>query len=256
ALASCWLQQGEGGSLRAVGQSSGTSGPSAPKPRLQQNYAKLPLSFEANVGQTDTAVQFLARGSGYGLYLTGTEAVMVLKPAADVRPAVLHMQLLDGNPAPQGIGHDALPGKVHYFRGNDPARWRTNVTTFGRVEYANIYPGIDLVYYGNPAQLEYDFVVAPGADPQAIHLAFTGADQVSLDEYGDLVLAVGKQKIRWRKPVAYQEVNGSRQEVAATFVVRDETIGFDVASYDASRRLVIDPVLSYATYLGGSGNDD
>src|SRR5216683_6884285 len=136
------------------------------------------------------------------------------------------MQLQGGNPAPKVRGRDELPGKIHYFLGNDPAKWRTNVSTFARVEYEHVYPGIDLVYYGNPAQLEYDFVVAPGADPQAIHLAFTSADQVSFEEHGDLLLSVGGQRIQWRKPVAYQEVNGSRQEIAATFVLLDEGSGF------------------------------
>jgi membrane-bound inhibitor of C-type lysozyme len=316
-VASCWLgtkvasvPQVERGSGPAVVQPPGISAPGASKARIQQNYAKLPLSFEANAGQTDGSVQFLARGPGYGLYLTSTEAVMVLNqrstvrnqasggrpgpasgdrfPAVNAPPTVLHMQLLGGNPAVQVMGRDELPGQIHYFLGNDPAKWRTNVATFARVEYANVYPGIDLVYYGNPEQLEYDFVVAPGADPQAVHLAFTGADQVRFDEHGDLVLHAGDQKIHWRKPVAYQEVNGSRQEIAAAFVLLDEAsgvvsaprelpsltqpgslavtpptlsgpahqVGFLVASYDTNRPLVIDPVLSYSTFLGGSGGDE
>jgi membrane-bound inhibitor of C-type lysozyme len=294
-VVSCWLGTNVGsvqedrGPLQAVGQPPAV--PSGSMARIQQNYAKLPVSFEANTGQTDASVQFLARLWGYSVYLTGTEAVVVLKqgsavrksdrsglaalnglPAADVSPRVLHMQLLGGNPEPQGIGRDELPGKVHYFLGNDSAKWRTNVSTFARVEYENIYPGINLVYYGNPGQLEYDFVVAPGADPQAIHIGLTGADDVGLDERGDLVLRAGEQPIHLRKPVAYQDVNGSRQEVAAAFVLLNGAsevasaaeeprgpvpqIGFAVASYDASRPLVIDPVLSYSTYLGGSGSDE
>jgi photosystem II stability/assembly factor-like uncharacterized protein len=292
------------------------------KEQAVQNYAKLPLSFEANVGQADSSVQFLAHGSGYGLYLTGTEAVMVLQHGSGVRnqgsgvtgqgsgaltefppsqdpldasrpdsplltpdprpvtPAsVVRMQVLGSNPAPQVVAHDQLPGKVNYFLGNDPTKWHTNVSTFARVEYENVYPGINLVYYGHQGQLEYDFVVAPGANPQVIHLGFTGADQVTLDGQGDLVLHAGRQDIVQHKPMVYQDVNGSRQQIASAFVLLDKAsgvalaprqlpaltqpgspglarqVGFALGAYDVSRPLVIDPVLSYSTYLGGSNLD-
>jgi hypothetical protein len=267
---------------------------SSPNPSMiRQNYGQLPLSFEANVGQADSSVQYLAHGSGYGLYLTGTEAVMVVsQPAADsvgrvsnpsgadgtawkpVFPTegttpstVVRMQVLGGNPAPAVVGLDPLPDQVNYFLGNDPAKWHTHISTFAKVEYQNVYPGINLDYYGRQGQLEYDFVVAPGADPRVIHVGFTGADQLSLNAQGDLVLHAGEQDIVQHKPVVYQEVNGSRLEIASAFVVSGDQslltklplttheVSFALGAYDASRPLVIDPVLSYSTYLGGSGQD-
>src|SRR5262249_36107158 len=145
----------------------------------------------------------------------------------------------------------------------DPAKWRTNIPTFARVEYDDVYPGIDLVWYGSQRQLEYDFVVSPGADPSAIRLHFTGTDRMELDAAGDLLLHVGAPggvspggTLRQHKPLVYQDVNGSRQEVASRFVLEGQQVHFAVGAYDAGRPLVIDPVLSYSTYLGGSGSDE
>ena len=260
-----------------------------PKEQIQSNYTKTGLSFERNVGQSDPSVQFLAHGAGYGLYLTATDAVMVLNQPSPARdqplgtedpltvpglpsltpnpqllapPSVVRMQLLGGNPAPQVVGRDELPGKVNYFLGNDPAHWHTHISTFARVEYQNVYPGINLDYYGNQGQLEYDFVVAPGADPRVIHMGFAGADQLSLNEHGDLVIHAGGQDIVQHKPLVYQEANGSRQEIASAFSLTTgksplttHEVGFTLGTYDNSSPLVIDPVLSYSTYLGGNGYD-
>src|SRR5262249_3322110 len=152
-------------------------------------------------------VDFLARGAGFTLFVTPTEAVMALAGSSSragraegVNPlltpwdqgadaprspdAVLRMQVLGGNPAARAVGAEALPGKVNYFLGNDPAQWHTNIPTFGRVAYDGVYPGIDLAYYGSNQQLEYDFVVAPGADPRQIQLGFTGVDSVQIDAGG------------------------------------------------------------------------
>jgi hypothetical protein len=253
------------------------------KQQAAVNYDKLPLSFEANVGQTDRSVQFLARGPGYSLFLTATDSVMVLSQrmgigqqpvsvndlsgAAESPLTVVSMQVLGGNPAAHVVARNELPGRANYFLGNNPSQWHTNVPTFGQVQYENIYPGIDLVYYGNQGQLEYDFVVAPGADPQAIHLGFSGADQLRINNQGELVLNANGQDILQRQPLVYQEVNGSHQKVASAFALLDQqpTVGrpslmqpqvsFAVGPYDLTRSLVIDPVLSYSTYLGGSGND-
>ncbi len=263
---------------------------------VRANFAKLPLSFEANVGQTDAQVDFLTRGPGYALYLSATEATMVLSPPAedaagggmlsrpcldgsaspdclgresmapaataqDTRnlPAVVRMQVLGGNAAAPGSGVDRLPGVVSYFLGNDPSQWHTGITTYGRVTYDNVYPGIDLVWYGSHNQLEYDFVVAPGADPSAIRLSFTGAERVEIDAQGDLVLHLGGpggvspgSTLRQHAPVVYQEAGGQRQEVASRFVLEGQLVRFAVGAYDVARPLVIDPVLSYSTYLGGS----
>jgi hypothetical protein len=167
------------------------------------------------------------------------------------------MQLLGANPAPQMVGMEELPGKVHYFRGNDPQKWRTNIPTYAKVHYTAVYPGVDLVYYGHERQLEYDFVVAPGADPTAITLGFAGVERVDVDAQGDLMLTMAGGLLRFQKPVVYQEEDGRRQPVAGGYVRKGpHQIGFQVATYDPARPLVIDPVLSYATYLGGSGNNN
>jgi hypothetical protein len=226
-------------------------------------FGSIPLSFEANHGQAAAHVQFLSRGPGYGLSLTGTEAVLTLnRPGAaeGVGPqrsaaAVLRVQVVGGNPAANGSGQALLPGVVNYFLGDDPSQWRTNVPTFGRVAYNAVYPGIDLVYYGNQRQLEYDFVVAPGADPSGIRLAFSGPDQIGLDAQGNLVLHTAGGDVIQHAPVLYQQVGATRTPVAGSFRLDGNQVSFQVGSYDTGRPLVIDPVLSYSTYLGGLGFD-
>jgi hypothetical protein len=239
--------------------------PAAAAVELSKSYGRLPLQFEANQGQTDRQVRFLARGAGYSLYLTAGEAVLVLaKPNPDAKydakthakPTVLRMSLVNAAPAPRVSGLEELPGKANYFIGQDPAKWRTNVPTYAKVHYGEVYPGIDLVYYGNQRQLEYDFVVAPGADPKKIVLGFKGAERLEIDAQGDLVLHAARGDVRLRKPVIYQEIDGTRRDIEGGYVPRGvKQIGFNVAAYDRSRPLVIDPVLAYSTYLGGSGGD-
>ncbi|TMG76740.1 MAG: hypothetical protein E6H75_07765, partial [Betaproteobacteria bacterium] len=246
----------------------------AAEARLSESYGKLPLSFEANQRQTHQDVRFLSRGRGYSLYLTADEAVLVLtKPNPDekrdarslserrdtqpqAKPAVLRMSLVGAARKPLVSGLDPLPGKANYFVGKDPAKWRTNVPTYAKVHYREVYPGIDLVYYGNQRQLEHDFVVAPGADPKRIVLGFKGANKIEIDTQGELVLHAARGDVRLRKPVIYQEIDGVRQEIAGRYVRKGANrIGFKLAAYDATRPLVIDPVLSYSTYLGGSQDD-
>jgi beta-propeller repeat-containing protein len=228
--------------------------PAAAAASLSESYGKLPLHFEENRGQVDKQVRFLARGPGYGLYLTASEAVLALG-AKDRR--ALRMALVGANADSQVSGLDELPGKANYFIGKDSAKWRTNVPTYAKVHYREIYPGIDLVYYGNQRQLEYDFVVAPGADPKRIALRFDGAEKLEIDANGELVLRVAQGDVRVKKPVVYQDIDGKRQEIDGRFVVRDdERVGFHLAAYDTSEPLVIDPVvLAFSTYLGGSGED-
>jgi hypothetical protein len=243
--------------------------------RMSESYGKLPLHFEANRGQTDKDVRFLSRGAGYSLYLTGSEAVLVLaKPnpdvKGDVRPThkgrgtptqaqsvALRMAIVGANSKSVVSGLDELPGKANYFIGRDPAKWRTNVPTYAKVHYREVYPGIDLVYYGNQRQLEYDFVVAPGANPKKIVLDFKGADKLQIDARGDLVLRAAGGDIRQHKPIVYQEIDGIRQEIAGGYVRKGANrVGFQLATYDTTRPLIIDPVvLAYSTYLGGSGID-
>jgi Bacterial Ig-like domain (group 3)/Beta-propeller repeat len=245
----------------------------AAQARILDSYGKLPLSFEANRGQSDGRVKFLSRTSGYSLFLTEDEAVVTLrgsKPetneartagrartlrsggSASRAGGVLRMKLRSANPAVKITGVDELAGTSNYFIGNDPARWRTNVPTFAKVKYEGIYSGIDLVYYGNQRQLEYDFILAPGADPRRIAFDVRGAKRIRRDKQGDLVLKMGESEIRWQRPVAYQEKNGARQEIAAHYSITDTNrVGFELANYDASRPLYIDPLL-YSTFLGGS----
>ncbi len=215
-------------------------------PLLGASFGSLPLSFEP--GRRPD--QFLSRGKGYTLVLEPTEAVLAF-PRTN---ATLRMKLAASNPAPVMRGLAELPGKSNYFIGNDPSKWRTNVPTYARVEYRDVYPGVNLVYYGNQRNLEYDLVVAPGADPGKIHLAFEGAAGLELN--GDLVLRMNDGELRLRRPVIYQEKGGRRQEIRGGYVLEGEQqVGFQIAKYDHGRPLYIDPVLSYATYLGGSGDD-
>jgi uncharacterized repeat protein (TIGR01451 family) len=263
-----------GPTMRRNAQAVVTSPSKTSQARLQAAYGKLPLQFEANRGQTDRQVKFLSRGSGYSLFLTPTEAVLALskpsgkRPAvssqppakaerpAKVRTTVLRMKIEGANPHPQVAGTEELPGKVNYFLGSDPKKWHTNVSTFKKVCYHNVYPGVDLVYYGNQRQLENDFVVARGADPGAITVCFEGTDRVEVDGCGDLVLHTTSGQIRQRKPRIYQEVEGVRREIPGGYVLKGRhQVGFRVAAYDPSRALVIDPVLVYSTYLGGNDTD-
>jgi len=223
-----------------------------PKAKVQDLYGKLPLRFEANQGQTDSSVKFLARGQGYTLFLTSTEAVYSFAR----RDKVFRLKLVGANPSATVEGVDALSGTSNYFIGNDPSKWRTNVSAYAKTKFRGVYPGIDLVYYGNGKQMEYDFVVAPGADPNAIRLEIGGSDETSLDANGDLVLKADGAEVRFARPVVYQEVAGKRQRVDGGYARLDnERFGFKVATFDSSRPLVIDPTLVYGTYLGGSGAD-
>jgi hypothetical protein len=175
------------------------SGSGATTTQLAAAYGQIPLSFEANEGQTDAQVQFLARGQGYALFLTATEAVLRLQKASALAPGivgpnppaegtVLRLQLVGANAMPAVAGVDPLAGTSNYFAGNDPRQWHTAVPTYGRVAYHGVYPGVDLVYYGNQQQLEYDFTIAPGADPGVIRLHAEGAQSLTLDGQGNLVL--------------------------------------------------------------------
>ena len=334
-----------------------------------KTFGTLPLSFEANQGQVDARVKYLARGTGYTLFLTETEAVLALRSATsekgegkrekpspsssplptgerlsaeealkvrsdalNVHPgptSVVRMTFAGANQTPTVSGDEKLPGIVNYFIGNDPEHWRTNIPTYKKVQYENLYEGIDVVYYGNQGQLEYDLVVAPGADPSQIQLAFDGTDHLTVDPTtGDLVLKLateelgvrskeqeGGQKtratipdsdltrltpypspltssntLRLLKPHVYQLIDGKKVQVAANYVLQpdsqhaslssmrgdarlqggrasvrgkaanqanDDTqaVAIHLAAYDTTQPLIIDPVLSYSTYLGGSGQE-
>jgi hypothetical protein len=217
-----------------------------------ERYGDLPLSFEANQGQTDSQVRFLSRGSGYSFFLTQAGAVLSFSRDAH-SDAVLRMQLAGASPnAPvQGLGQ--LPGKSNYFFGSDSSRWRTGVPTYSRVKYENVYPGISLVYYGNQRQLEYDFVVAPGADPRQIRLSVAGAQKLTVDAQGNLVLHNSAGEVQLLAPKVYQQIDGERHEIAGQWKLQaNHVAGFRLGAYDRTRTLVIDPVLTYSSFLGGS----
>lgn len=240
----------------AVLQLGGANGALASSPEVTAQYAGLPMRFEPNVGQSDPRVRFLARGNGYTLFLTGTESVMVLaKPAPDGPADVVRMRYAGANAQPRVEGVQPLPGITNYFLGNDPARWRTNIVSFAQVRYHEIYAGIDLVYYGSGRDIEYDFIVQPSADPSAIRLSYDGARRLSVNRSGELVLAVAGGELRQKAPVIYQDGPEGPALVAGAYVLRGNQVGFKVGAYDHSRPLIIDPVMVYSTYLGGSNFD-
>ncbi len=224
----------------------------AVRPRVEEAFGKVPITFEANRGQTDERVKFLARGPGYTLFLTGDSAVLDVRQKERAR-AVLRMTLVGANAHAAVAGADELAGRSNYFTGSDPKFWRTNVPTYAAVKYEGVYPGIDLIYHGNQRLLEYDFVVAPGADPRAIDLRFEGARKLSVNAEGSLAIGLGASEVIEHAPVVYQEIGGVRKTLAGRYVLRGRgRVGFRVGDYDRSRVLVIDPTLEYSTYLGGS----
>ncbi|WP_299698107.1 SBBP repeat-containing protein [Hydrocarboniphaga sp.] len=247
----------------------------AQQARIAEHYGQLPISFEANRGQTDAQVRFLSRGAGYALFLTASEAVMSLSAgseksesrvskaeAAEATPpktAVLRWQLLGGDPAAKVSGEALQAGRSHYFTGNDPKQWHTDVEHYAQVRYQNVYPGIDLVYHGQQQHLEYDFVVAPQADPAAIRMRYSGQQALHLNPAGDLVISSAVGDLVQHKPLIYQTLGGERKAIDGRFELRQQgentEVAFALADYDRSQALVIDPVLVYSTYLGGSSGD-
>jgi len=229
------------------------------------SYNNLPLSFEVNRGQTDSRVKFLSRGQGYTLFLTRRDAVLSLQAGAGnrsvrergpVTSVAVRLRLMGEASSAQVRGEEPLPGYSNYFIGNHRDGWHTHVANYARVRYRQIYPGIDLVYYGRQGRLENDFMVSPGARPESIRLGVEGAKAVHLDAAGDLVLKVSGGAIYLRRPRAYQGSGAGRREVAVHYVLgAGKQIGFGLGRYDRRQELVIDPVLAYSTYLGGAGSD-
>src|SRR5438876_371608 len=266
----------------------------AKRQQVMVSYGTLPLIFEANQGQTDAQVKFLCRGGDYGLFLTSTEAVLSMAKAgreskgetdATVERAtqeesitgVLQMKLVGANPAPEISGLQELPGRSSYFKGRDPSKWHTRVPNYAAVRYKDVYPGIDLIYYGNQEELEFDWWLAPGADPKLIKLAIHGAEKISLDAHDGLLIESGGSEIRLHKPVVYQVDEGQQEPgniqadheyarvegadfkhfVEGKYLLKDtHTVAFEIAAYDPSKPLTIDPVLSYSSFLGGNGEDE
>ena len=266
-------------------------------------FQRPPLRFEINEGQTDPQVRFTARDRDGVAYLTSDGAVFQISRSvgtrelepqfkkASYRPetrgfesSFVRMKTVGANPNPRTVGIDRLPGVTNYFIGNDPAKWRTNVAGYAKVKYENVYPGIDLVYYDNgEGRLEYDFIVARGADPKQIALSIEDAQGVEVDPSGDLVISTATGTIRKPAPKVYQEIDGKRQEIAAGYrlveafrfeqegtekteqeitgtrhssprpsTLAPQLVAFALGAYDRNKPLVIDPQILYATYLGGS----
>lgn len=225
---------------------------------IQSRYGEFPIRFEA--GQ---AHRYVARGAGYSLLLAGTEATLQLHHRTEAssgfapeKTVMVRMKLAGANSEARSMPEDRLPTVSHYFIGNDPGKWRTGVANYARVKYEAVYPGIDLVWYGNQRQLEHDFLVAPGADPARIHMEFPGARRVRREPHGDLVIEAEDGELRLRRPVARQEIAGVLRDVDCEFVIDSRGgVGFALGAYDRERPLVIDPILLYSTFFGGRSSE-
>jgi beta-propeller repeat-containing protein len=212
----------------------------------------IPLFFEANHGQANSSARFVARGHGYNLLLAPGRTQLVLRHSGPGMSVTANV--VGANPNARIHGEQQQPGRVNYLRGGSSLR---DIPTFARVRYDQLYPGIDVVYYGNQSQLEYDFVVQPGAQPEFIKLSFDGVEPLSLDAHGNLILRAGDAEITQHKPVVYQERHGSKKEIEGRFrILSANTVGFEIGDYDHHARLVIDPILTYSTFIGGSNGDD
>ena len=224
---------------------------------VRTEYLRSHLRFERGSRRDGSkAADFVARGLGYGVYLSSGHARVVLGSPGAAAPEVITLRLVGSDGNAQAAGRKELPGRTNHFIGNDPRHWHSGVASFAEVEYRNVYPGVDLVYYGNQRQLEYDFIVAPGASHSVIGFRLVGASRVSLDRDGNLIVTTASGQLVHRAPLVYQEKNGGRQHVKARYVIgRNGRIGFRIGRYDKRLPLVIDPVLSYSTYLGGTAQE-
>jgi hypothetical protein len=252
-----------------------------PKQEVKKSIAQLPSAFEENVGQADARARFVSRGAGHTLLLGAGGVTLALRKgggkegsgrtppvralgenargrrAPEPSSQLVNMRFVGANPRPLMEGEGALPGRVNYFVGRDPLKWRTGLRTFAGVRYRELYPGVDLVFHGGEGggRLEYDFVLAPGADFRDVRLSFDGTDALSLGKDGELLLRTKAGTISQSAPVIYQNVNGVRREVAGGYVLKGRgEVGFRVSEYDRSAPLVIDPVLVYSTYFFGAAD--
>ena len=239
---------------------------------------RLPLRFEANVGQFASDVLFSTRGRDATVFLTSADAAFCISRSVSksdgqrsdmqapdqpqtlaYESATVRLKPVNANPETRIVGLDPLPGRTNYLIGNDPTKWRTNIVGYARVKYEEIYPGIDLIYYeNNSGRLEYDFIVHPGADASRIAISIEGADKIEIDSTGDLLISAATGSLLQPAPRIYQEINGNREEIIGSYKLVEtekQIIAFDLAKYDESKSLIIDPEVIYATYLGGSSND-
>ena len=226
------------------------------------HYNQIPLLFEENHGQTNEQVKYLSRGNGFNLFLMEDQAVLTLqkkdsgpqkipkKSAANKTYNVLKIECLEANPRPEIIGIEKRQAKTNYFVGNKPENWITKIDNWGQVKYKDIYPDIDLVYYGNKQNLEYDFVVSPGADPGRIKMSFNGPDELSIKENGDLNLVFGNEQLVFANPAIYQNTPNGKHSINGNYVkFASHEIGFEIKEYNKDLPLFIDPELVYSTFL-------
>jgi hypothetical protein len=261
---------------RAVAALPSKIAPHIPVQRHFADLGRLPIAFAPVIESADEPVGFITHTGGLALRLIAAEADISLRRGSRGAPysaasarrsepssADLKIKFLDANQSSPLVGIDRLSGLVNYYLGHDPKKWRSGIPTFARVENRSLYPGIDLVYYGNGGQLEYDLNVAARADVSKVQLAFFGADRIEIEKSGDVAIGLGQQFVYLKVPVIYQVIGGERRRVAGHYVVRDtqsrsaarQTIGIELGKYDAAYPMVIDPVLTYSTYLGGAGLD-
>ncbi|MGH9844190.1 MAG: SBBP repeat-containing protein, partial [Blastocatellia bacterium] len=263
-------------SWRGRSVSADEANPATPAPvdlqkrqqEMTRAYRRLPMNFEVNQGQADPGVKFISRGHGYQVFLTGSEAALVLQraeaesanPQSAIRnpqSRVLRFKPVGGREDAEVAGLDLLRTRSNYLIGDEPRNWHTGIPNYARVEYREVYPGVNLAFYGSQTKLEYDFVVASGANPAELAMSVEGADRIELDANGDLVLHAGDATVLHRAPISYQVSNGTRRAVASRYVLKGgNRIGFAVGAYDTSKPLVIDPIIDFSTFFGGIGSDE
>lgn len=222
--------------------------------QILNNLQNQKLAFEPNNGQAISNVKFLTRAKGYNIYFTSDRAVFKFTSKGITN--VLSMNFVNFNSNTKISAADELESKSNYFIGPNSSSWFSGVANYSRVEYKDIYPGINAIFYGNNNQLEYDFLVSPGSDPDAINLSFEGANKIETDSEGNLIISIGSEIIKFQKPYAYQEINSVRTDIKTEYEVKNNQVNFIVSEYDKNVPLIIDPLLVYSTYLGGSGNED
>ena len=234
--------------------------------RHSTEFLDLSISFEENHGQVDPRIKFISRGGTYTLLLTQEETMLVVHDNADLseQKTVLeyaHMKLLNANTHAELTGGGRAAGEINYLIGRYKEHWRTNIPSYSEIRAEEIYPGIDLRYHGDQRQLEYDFIISPGASPDAIKLEFTGLDDLTIDDEGNLLLTTSGGVIKQRKPIIYQDINGKRIRIETGYrLSHDQSkklfqVGFEVAAYDQQHPLIIDPIMEFASYIGGEGDD-
>ena len=239
------------GKVENKNQTSKQSQDRATLAHVQAGLLSQPLAFEANRGQTDANVKFLTRAQGFTVFMMPGETVLRGRNAD-----VLRMKLLNANQSPKLVGESRQARISNYYIGNDRSKWLTGVPNYGQVRYQEVYSGIDMVYHSDQRQLEYDFVVKPGADPNQIRVAFDGPSKMSITKQGELEMQSAAGDSVNHKPVVYQMIGGHRKMIDGEYALANNEVGFKVGEYDRTQPLVIDPTLQVLSFFGGTLNDE